>query len=166
MKWFDSEEDIHMAPGDYSEDLGNLIIEQNAIGWRQLFSGRFSREWSKVQQAQYNRLPPPQEGQRKRTGDQWQAQLIATIWKSWDRRWVERNKAAHGHNATTRQQALKRDVQRQLEKIYSQRHLMEPSAQALLHSSPNDHQNHQLATTRNWLALNTALFMASIRRVK
>ena len=166
VKWFDSAEDIHMAPGDYPDDLGNLIIEQNAIGWRQIFSGRFSSEWSKVQQAQYNRLPPPQEGQRKRTGDQWQAQLIVTIWKAWDKRWVERNKAAHGHDAATRQHALRRDVQRQLEKIYSQRHLMEPSAQALLHASPTDHQEHQLATTRNWLAQNTALFTASIRRVK
>ena len=155
-----------MAPGEYLEDLGNLIIEQNAIGWRHIFSGRFSREWSKIQQAHYNRLPPPLEGQRKRTGDQWQAQLIVTIWKSWDKRWVKRNKAAHGHDATTRQQALRRDVQRQLEKIYRQRHLMEPSAQSLLHSSPTDHQDQQLATTRNWLAQNTALFTESIRRVR
>jgi hypothetical protein len=101
---------MHMVPGDYSEELGNLICEQNAIGWRQIFGGRFRRECSHVELAQYNRLPPPQEeGQRKCTGgEQWQAQLIT--------RWAERNKAAHGNDAITRQLAIRRDVQRQLEK--------------------------------------------------
>lgn len=165
-QWFCSLEDIWIDPREHPDSLGNLIIEQNAIGWRQIFSGRFSREWSIVQQAQYHRLPPPQEGQRKRTGDQWQSQLIVTIWKAWDKRWIERNKALHGYDAATRQHALRRDVRRQLDRIYQQRHLMEPSVQELLHPEPDDHQAQQLGTTRNWLAQNAAVFTESIRRVK
>ena len=107
-QWFSTPSgDIQLDPNPFSDDLRNLIIEQNAIGWRQIFSGRFSQEWSVVQQAQYHRLRSTQsQGQRKRTGDRWQVQLIGTIWKAWDRRWATRNKAVHGHNATARQQAL------------------------------------------------------------
>ena len=57
-QWFAADaQDIQVDPMQFSDALCNLIIEQNVIGWRQLFSGRFSKEWSVVQQAQYNRLP-------------------------------------------------------------------------------------------------------------
>ena len=104
-EWFHTtSEDVQVDPIPFSDKLCNLIIEQNAIGWRQIFSGRFSKEWSVVQQAQYHRLRSNQQAnQRKRTGDRWQAQLIVTIWKAWDKRWAARNKAVHGHDTTTRQ---------------------------------------------------------------
>lgn len=112
-------------------------------------------------------MPPRQEGQRKRTGDQWQSQLIRTIWKEWETRWSDRNQAVHEKNAITRQQALRREVTRQLNQIYQQHHLMEPpSVQELLHNSPEEHQDQQLHTTRNWLAQHTTLFKESVRRVK
>ena len=168
-QWFSTPSgDIQLDPTPFSDDLRNLIIEQNAIGWRQIFSGRFSQEWSVIQQAQYHRLrsTPQSQGQRKRTGDRWQAQLIGTIWKAWDRRWAARNKAVHGHNATTRQQAIRREVQRQLDTIYQQKGMMEPSVQELLYDSPEDHQLRSLHTTRNWLAQHTAVFKESIKRVR
>ena len=58
-QWFAADaKDIQVDPTQFSDALRNLIIEQNVIGWRQLFSGRFSTKvWSVVQQAQYNRLP-------------------------------------------------------------------------------------------------------------
>ena len=101
-KWFGSGDDISMDPAAYSESVYNLILEQNEIGWRQLFNGPFSREWSKVQQSQYHRLSPRQEGQRRRTGDRWQAQLITMIWRERDKRWRDRNQAVHGSTADTR----------------------------------------------------------------
>ena len=56
-EWFHTtSEDIQVDSIPFSDELRNLIIEQNAIGWRQIFSGRFSKEWSVVQQAQYHRL--------------------------------------------------------------------------------------------------------------
>ena len=165
-QWFaDDAQDIQVDPIPFSDALRNLIIEQNAIGWRQIFSGRFSKEWSIVQQTQYNRLPR-REGQRKRTGNQWQSQLIMVLWESWYKRWTTRNKAEHGHTVDTRQRAIRREVNRQLDQIYQHRHMMEPRVQELLFDSPEDHQHQQLHITRNWLAQHSTVFKESIRRVR
>ena len=164
-KWFMATEDLVLDTNDYPAQVAEIIIAQNAIGWRQLFNGRFSNEWSKLQDAEYKRSRPP-EGQQKRTGDRWQVKFIIKIWDEWDARWSERNKALHGHNATTRTQAQRRETQRQLEEIYSQRNFMEPQVQALLLASPEAHRTQPVSTTRNWIATNRTVFKNSVRRVK
>ena len=164
-KRFIATEDVLLDPNEYPAQVAGIIIGQNAIGWQQLFNGRFSNEWSKVQDATYKRSQPP-EGQQKRTGDRWQVRFIIKIWDEWDACWSERNTALHGHNATTRTQAQRRETQRQLEEIYSQRSFMEPQVQALLLASPEAHTTQTVSTTRNWIATNRNVFKNSVRRVK
>ena len=60
-KWFLAIEDLTLDPQDYPAQVTNIILEQNAIGWRQLFNGRFSKAWSKLQDEAYSRSPS-QEG--------------------------------------------------------------------------------------------------------
>lgn len=38
-QWFGSDDEIQLDPAAYSESLQSLILEQNGIGWRQIFSG-------------------------------------------------------------------------------------------------------------------------------
>lgn len=83
-----------------------------------------------------------------------------------DARWSDRNKALHGHNATTRTQALCRETQLQLEEICSQRNFMEPQIQELLLESPEAHTLQPVSTTGNCIAINRTLFNNSLRRVK
>jgi thiamine biosynthesis protein ThiC len=59
-----------------------------------------------------------------------------------------------------------RTMRRQIETIYQQHHLMEPSAQELLFDQPEDHVRQQLTTTSIWLSHHTTLFKESIRRAK
>jgi hypothetical protein len=49
-----------------------------AIGWRQLFNGKFSKEWSHIQDNLYgtNLASPDQQ----KTGLRWQTKLILKIW--------------------------------------------------------------------------------------
>jgi hypothetical protein len=82
-KWFSATNEIILDPQDYPPQVACLIIEQKAIGWRQVFNGRFSRAWSKIQDMAYTQAPPP-EDQQRRTGDRWQAKFT---------RWTDRNKA-------------------------------------------------------------------------
>jgi exonuclease III len=164
-KWFSATEEIILDPQAYPPQVAHLILEQNAIGWRQLFNGRFSREWSKIQDMAYTRAPPP-EGQQRRTGDRWQVKFILKLWDEWDARWTDRNKALHGHNTATRTQAMRRETQRELENIYRQRPFMEPQVQALLLESPEAHTTQPVSTTRNWIATNRSVFRNSVRRVK
>ena len=130
-----------------------------------MFNGRFSCEWSKIQDMAYTRALPP-EGQQRRTEDRWQVKFILKIWDEWDARWTDRNKALHCHNTAKRTQAMRRETQRELETIYRQRPFMEPQVQALLLESPDVHTTQPVSTTRNWIATNRNVFRNSVRRVK
>ena len=45
--WLEGESDVD--PDDYEDMLHRLITQQNKIGWHQLFQGRFSKEWTRLQ---------------------------------------------------------------------------------------------------------------------
>jgi hypothetical protein len=47
--------DITLDPTDYPTEVNKLIRQQNAIGWKQLWLGRFSEEWSDIQDNFYAR---------------------------------------------------------------------------------------------------------------
>ena len=115
----------------FSPRLSLLIKQQNLIGWRQLFNGRFSSEWSRVHHAAYEGRTRDGDTPIRRTGDKWQqVHLIIHIWTQWERAWTDRNQAVHGNTTTTRNEAIKREVRQQLEVMYQNRgHLMEPSIQ-------------------------------------
>jgi hypothetical protein len=48
-QWFGNDE-IQVASILFPRDLRQLILQQNLIGWRQIFNGRFSTEWARVQE--------------------------------------------------------------------------------------------------------------------
>ena len=130
-----------------------------------MFNGRFSKEWSRVQQAAYDRRPRTAHGQIKQTGKRWQVKLIAHIWTQWEKAWEDRNHAAiHGETASEKSTAIRKEVRRQLDVIYTNRHLMAPSVQELVYDRPEDHDRQHATTTPNWLAQNAQLFKESIKR--
>ena len=131
-----------------------------------MFNGRFSKEWSRLQQAAYDGRPRSGTENIKQTGERWQVQLIVHIWNEWEKAWEDRNQALHGKTASEKTAAIRQETRRQLEIIYQNRHLMEPSVQELLLNQPEDHDSHQTATTQNWLAQNAPLFKESIKRAK
>ena len=77
--WFQAESSIEVSPILYPVDVRQLLLEQNSIGWRQLFSGRFSIEWSKIQRQYYSKHRN-KVGNKRRDGSQWQVKLIGVIW--------------------------------------------------------------------------------------
>ena len=115
-------------------------------------NGRFALAWSNTQQAAYERRPRGNNEQIKRTGEKWQVQLITHI--------------LHGTTTAEKNAAMRREVRRQIEVIYQNRHLMEPSVQSLLYDEPEDHDCQHITTTRNWLAQHGQVFKESIRRVR
>jgi hypothetical protein len=151
----------------YAQELRLLIRQQNNIGWSQLFQGRFSTEWSRLQGDHYYRTRAERPGQNhKFTGDGWQICIITLLWKHWRVLWKQRNNDVHGHDASASVQAEKRDVKRQLEQIYKARSQLEPSVQSLLHRDIHQHLQQPSWVVKNWLNINTPLFQTSIRRAR
>jgi hypothetical protein len=80
--WFATEiEDIQVSPVLFPNELRRVIIQQNAIGWRQVFNGRFSNEWAQVQN-EYTARRNTANSLRKSVGLnglQWQKKFILEI---------------------------------------------------------------------------------------
>ena len=80
--WFQSARDNEVRPILHPTDVRQLVTQQNAIGWRQLFNGRFSVKWAKLQHA-YHYKHRTEAGNQRRDGTQWQVKLIVFMWDQW-----------------------------------------------------------------------------------
>ncbi|KAI2495166.1 hypothetical protein MHU86_19351 [Fragilaria crotonensis] len=114
--WFaqETQEDVEVAPFLFPAEVRQVIVQQNAIGWRQLFNGRFAKAWATVQNdylARRQGLTSDEEiaHQRKdKKGKQWQKKFIIAIWKQWMVLWKSRNELVHGKNVATQREANRR----------------------------------------------------------
>ena len=165
-QWFnDPLQDFQVDPRTYPQELHSIIRQQNSIGWRQVFNGRFSKAWASLQDLHYSRernsLPP---SLKKMTGTAWQSQLIRHVWNAWYTLWISRNSDLHGYDNATRQAAERRELERAVGNIYTQRHLLEPRVEQLLYPEVQDHIVHPTSRLRNWLSTVTPLMQESQRR--
>jgi hypothetical protein len=151
----------------HSPELHLLIRRQNQIGWRQLFNGRFSEEWSRIQSDYYYRTRDERPGLiHKFTGNGWQVKIITAMWKNWRTLWLQRNQDVFGHDSATSLSAETKEVKRRLVQIYDQRSLMEPSAQSLLCADIEAHSQQPTWVVKNWLLINAPVLQASILRAR
>ena len=165
-EWFQSTSDIEVSPVLYPKDVRHLVIQQNAIGWRQLFNVRFTVEWAKLQQEYYSKHRKKQDGnKRRRDGSQWQVKLIVLMWDQWRLLWSLRNSDVHGKDSATRARAERAATARDLREVYDQRQHLEPQVASLLHEQEHEHRR-PLSMTRNWIAVNLPIVRRSVRRVK
>jgi hypothetical protein len=103
-----------------------------------LFLGRFSIDWSEIQEDHYANMINSKDG-KKRTGQKWQQAVIGEIWNQWFHVWGMRNKDLHGNNESAKARAEREEVERTLRDIYDLREQMEPSVQQLLCQELTDH---------------------------
>jgi hypothetical protein len=76
------------------------------------------------------------------------------------------NQDVHGNDARATHSLEREAIQNQLKKFYSHRYLLDPKAQSLLLNSANDHDEHSLLVTKNWLRTHASVFTESVRQVK
>ena len=92
---------------NYPDSLQPLIDSQEAIGWEQLFQGRFSAQWIPTHRRHLQNNGYTQT--HKNSGIQWLAKLIQIIWTYSHKMWTARNKKKHGQTL-----AEQLETQRQL----------------------------------------------------
>lgn len=166
--WFDSPDPdgYQLDSSVYDEEFQQrLIIQQNKIGWKHIFVGRFSWEWSEMQDAFYTTRPiyDPKKCQK---GSYWQVAIISCLWDQWYLLWECRNKDLHG--ADERQSALaeRRNALRTLRGFYDLRNHYEPSVQELLMDDIRDNEARSTWDLKAWLTINEPVLRASYQRVK
>lgn len=140
-----------------------LIYQQTQIGWRQIFNGRISTEWSRLQD-EY--LYQAGLHNAKTTGLLWAASLLTSIWDEWHLIWTIRNGVIHGHDAISRQRIQRSNVETEIRAIYDDRHLLLPADRDHLYDDVETHLEKSTNSLQNWLNTYQGLFSDSISKAK
>ena len=156
---------FRVDPTSYPSELHRLIAQQNAIGWDHLFHGRFSAEWSRLQDEYYARLVNT-DNEKRRTGHRWQTAIIGKIWDQWFLLWAMRNEDKHGADTTARARADRLEVERGLRELYELRYQMEPSVRALLCTDISEHYAKSTKYNQNWLSVHGPTIRSSVKSAK
>jgi hypothetical protein len=165
--WFQESDSFSLAVDAFPSEVHRLIRHQNAIGWGQIFLGRFCLEWSDLQDGYYHtRQEAVAKPSKALTGQRWQIHIIGEIWDQWKLLWHLRNQELHGTTLQQQASTAHREVQRDLRDIYDNKALMEPSVQDLLYPDVTDHLNRPTWFNKNWLAIHAPLAKASIKRAR
>lgn len=102
----------HPAPilEDYLRAYHWLVCEQSTLGWRQLFNGRWSGQWTTLH---FDPVPEPLSDQK------WTIRMIDLHWKSVHMLWDLWNGRVHGVDATTRAKIQKEKAHHELLTVYT-----------------------------------------------
>jgi hypothetical protein len=106
-----------LQPVTYPHAFRQLIQEQNDIGWRQLFNGRISNEWQRLQNEHLRR-----HGIKTitLTGQSWSTTVIVTIWKEFFALWEQRNNLVHGTDKSSHDLAKRSKAIAQIKHLHTQ----------------------------------------------
>lgn len=100
---------------DIPAEVQEAANAQAAIGWRQLFKGRLSKQWTLLQDRHLGSQRTDQQN-----GDTWMAGLIQTMLQQWYNLWTVRNADRHGRDWRTTQASQHRQAIREVTQLYDQ----------------------------------------------
>ena len=136
-----------------------LVHEQDNIGWRQIFNGRWSKSWSKIQACH--------EGKTGSNNPNWGKQILTVLWNQWDSLWKLRNKVQHGNSPDDKIRIRIENAKTELESIYNNKTLYVPLDLKFLFPSYKTHfQSKKLYQIENWLQYYRGVFKQSIKEAQ
>ena len=164
QQWWQSATPDDVSSVLFPVEVRRLIQQQNAIGWRHIFRGRFASEWQRIQNDYYFRHK--RKTTYKRTGEIWQKAFVLVIWDLWFELWTLRNGEIHGTTSQTRLGAERREIDRQLTELYAERPFMDPQVEVMLAEDQATHMQRPLGMTKNWLAMAGPVIRRNVKRIR
>ncbi|KAI2503536.1 hypothetical protein MHU86_10918 [Fragilaria crotonensis] len=163
--WFecDDPESYQLETAIYDDEYERLITQQNKIGWRHIFLGRFSCEWVDLQDAHYA-TRPNYNSKKSKKGSKWQVAMIGRLWDNWYLLWESRNNDLHGADARLSALADRRNALQTLRELYALRNMYEPTVQELLMEDVRDHEAKSTWHIKTWLQINEPILRLSVKR--
>jgi hypothetical protein len=150
------------SPATYPAAYQRLVREQNALGWRQLFNGRWSTEWARLQDRYLLRHHDPIPD--KLRGQLWTSNYIEILWTSFRTLWDSRNGKVHGVDTSTRAEARRDKTHRELRALYQLRVDMRHCDRDIFHTTVEDHIEAQpVWALQNWLKIQVPMAKHSVK---
>ena len=101
-----------------------------------------------------------------RDGNSWSRKILIHIFTHWNILWDSRNQDQHGKDTSTRAKALKDQVIRELEILYSIRHTVLQRDSNLFYDNIEEHQAQPTNTIRQWINTYQPLILKSAKDAK
>jgi hypothetical protein len=139
-------------PEAYPAAFRRLVREQTTLGWRQLFNGRWSTEWARLQDryllCHFDPIPD------KLRGPKWTLAHIDLLWTHFRKLWDSRNGKVHGVDTSTRLEARREKTHRKLHALYQLREDMRHCDQDIFYPTADIHIAAQpVWAIQNWLKI-------------
>ena len=140
----------HVPSNAYPATYRTLIDEQNMIGWDQVYKGRWSREWGRLQESYARRQQGPHERQLGKT---WVMGVGRLLIDQWLKVWTMRNADRHGVDLAMQMTIRERVVFSKLEELYTYKDRVCPTEQSLFYANVEVHraQTPSLDAIENWI---------------
>jgi hypothetical protein len=106
-----------LQPRTYPSAFRQLIQDQNDTGWRQIFNGRISNEWQRLQNEHLRRH---EIKTITLTGQSWSTAMIVTIWNEFFEIWEQRNNLVHGTDKSSNDLAQRSKAIAQIKNLHTQ----------------------------------------------
>jgi hypothetical protein len=163
--WFQTQS---MDKSSYPRSYHKLIREQTDIGWRHLFNGHMSTQW-RIKQDWYIRRMKIHTCTN--TGAGWSLRTLTTLWQDFFILWKARNKAIHGHDATSQQLARKRKLHLEVSFLHDNRdQVLSCDADLFIADTPEALNRYFDVTsashTQSWLNIWKPVILSSIAAAK
>jgi hypothetical protein len=149
-------------PAAYPAAYRRLVREQATLGWQQLFNGRWSTEWARLHERYLIRIINPIPCDL--TGTKWTSSFIDLFWKNFRILWDQRNGKVHGIDTSTRLQARREKVHRELRALYTLRQDMRHCDRDVFHETADAHIIAQpVWAIQNWLKIHVPMAKHSVK---
>jgi hypothetical protein len=146
----------------YPAAYRRLVREQATLGWHQLFNGRWSTKWARLHDRYLIRLIDPIPNNL--TGTKWTSTFIDLLWRRFRTHWDNRNGKVHGIDTSTRFQARRKKVHRELRAVYTLRQDMRHCDRTVFHDTVEAHLDAQpVWAIQNWLKIHVPMAKHSIK---
>jgi hypothetical protein len=146
----------------YPPRYQRLLKQQHSIGWNNLIRGKFSEEWSYLQQqycTRHNRTTSHSQCQ-------WLTKLLQTIWYRIHTLWLSRINDRHGRTSKAKSQASHQQSQRTIRSLYLLKDLVLSEDRDLFYDDVTAHLQQPLRELNAWVTTHQGLIGYSVRVAK
>jgi hypothetical protein len=151
-------------PDQYPATYRTLIMQQNSIGWDHLYRGRWSHEWTTLQDEYARR----QGHGPSSTSHSWIVGVGRLLIDQWLILWKLRNEQRHGADQARHSQIRETVLRNELQQLYTYKSQVCPIDSHIFHESEELHwnQSNNLAHIQNWITIHKDAIMASVVMAK
>jgi hypothetical protein len=151
---------FQMNPNNREPLFRALVNSQNKIGWHQLLKGRFSKQWTQIQDQHL--LADIDIDNAKQSGDRWLKLTLHHIWTHLWKVWLNRNDDLHGRENDEKERKRIEQLRFRVLALYSKRDLLLACDKPIFDMPIDERMKLKSGELSTWVRLVTATVKRAI----